>query len=427
MAKTEELQMQHLTEEEIATRRAELRKMRDLMFRAEIKAKRISKIKSKAYRKIQKKERAKQAEKLKEMGLGVDEEADRMKMEVDRAKERATLKHKNNGKWAKSMRDRGELDDDQRKDMQEMYERGERLKMKIAGAGSSDEDSEDSDEDEHQNKMDDLMALSKDEPQPATLSGRGSGLMQMKFMKEAERRDQASNHDTVDAFREELSKLGLAQGSDEDDPIDHTQAGATRGRVSFNPGEKVHPSLNDYYIVLISHEQVPSASVAVRTTLQNDTDANMDNPWLNVTSVSTNKLSRAKNEVLVGKNSSAAALSKNALRKQQRKGLDAVSQAKDDSILEIDVNNVIHTSRPKPKTDKQKPKSLGAVQKRDVSRAQNTGPDEETSSDEASEKGATDERKHLSTAFEQRELVARAFAGDHVMNASLILPILMSF
>ena len=133
MAKTEELQMQHLTEEEVASRRAELRKMRDLMFRAEIKAKKIAKIKSKAYRKIQKQERAKLAQKLRDSGFGVDDETERMRMEVNRAKERATLKHKNKGKWATSMQTRGELDENQRKDIQEMYERGERLKRKIAG------------------------------------------------------------------------------------------------------------------------------------------------------------------------------------------------------------------------------------------------------------------------------------------------------
>ena len=242
IAKAEALQMQHLTEEEIASRRAELRKMRDLMFRAEIKAKRISKIKSKAYRKIQKKERAKQAEKLKEMGLGVDDETERMKMEVDRAKERATLKHKNNGKWAKSMRDRGELDEDQRKDMQEMYERGERLKKKIAGIDSGDENSEGSDdEDDDDARLDELAALAKSNSQPMSLSGRGGRIMEMKFMQEAERRDQASNRDAIDSFKDELDKLGLADGSGDDDSPSLPQNTISRlgGRVSFNPGEKV--------------------------------------------------------------------------------------------------------------------------------------------------------------------------------------------
>jgi U3 small nucleolar RNA-associated protein 14 len=243
IAKAEELQMQHLTEEEIATRRAELRKMRDLMFRAEIKAKRISKIKSKTYRKIQKKERSRQAEKLKEMGLGVDDETERMKMEINRAKERATLKHKNNGKWAESMRARGELDEDQRKDMQEMYERGERLKKKIAGVDSEDEGSDESEDDDGDARLDELAALAKDDLQPVSLPGRQSGLMEMKFMRDAERRDQASNRDAVDSFNDELSKLGLRQASDEDETTHQRDQmfaiSRVGGRVSFNPGETV--------------------------------------------------------------------------------------------------------------------------------------------------------------------------------------------
>jgi U3 small nucleolar RNA-associated protein 14 len=58
---TESLAMNNLTIEEVAARRAELSRMRELMFRAEAKNKRVAKIKSKAYRKIAKKEREKNA------------------------------------------------------------------------------------------------------------------------------------------------------------------------------------------------------------------------------------------------------------------------------------------------------------------------------------------------------------------------------
>ena len=67
IAQTESLKMNELSVEEVAARRAELAKMRDLMFRAEAKAKRIAKIKSKTYRRIKKKERARLAEKLGEL------------------------------------------------------------------------------------------------------------------------------------------------------------------------------------------------------------------------------------------------------------------------------------------------------------------------------------------------------------------------
>lgn len=137
IAPTESLKMHHLSVEEVQGRRAELAKMRDLMFSAEAKAKRISKIKGKKYHRIQKKQKAKLA---KQLGEGrdnddIDKDA-RMKREVEHARERATLKHKNRGKCVKAMRSRGELDEDQRRDVAEMLNRGEKLWRRIQGTDS---------------------------------------------------------------------------------------------------------------------------------------------------------------------------------------------------------------------------------------------------------------------------------------------------
>ena len=61
------LQMnQPLSVEEVAQRRGELRKMRELMFRAEIMARRVGKIKSKTYRRIKRKEKERLGEKINE-------------------------------------------------------------------------------------------------------------------------------------------------------------------------------------------------------------------------------------------------------------------------------------------------------------------------------------------------------------------------
>ena len=51
------LQMNQVSVEEVAQRRGELRKMRELMFRAEFKARHAGKIKSKTYRRIKRKEK----------------------------------------------------------------------------------------------------------------------------------------------------------------------------------------------------------------------------------------------------------------------------------------------------------------------------------------------------------------------------------
>ena len=127
IAQTEALKMNHLSVEEVAERRAELAKMRDLMFRAEAKAKRVSKIKSKTYRRIRKKAKAKLASQLgmDEDDEDVDDEEGQLKREVERARERATLRHKNTGKWAKAMKARGELDVDQRREVQVVQRPGQ--------------------------------------------------------------------------------------------------------------------------------------------------------------------------------------------------------------------------------------------------------------------------------------------------------------
>lgn len=235
--------MQHLTVEEIEQRRAELRKTRDLMFRAEIKAKRVAKIKSKAYRKIQKKQRGKEAEKLKELGLGPDAEEERMKAEVARAKERATLKHKSTGKWAMSMRERGEIDNDQRKAVQEMYDRGQRLRQKIQGMDDVEEQSEEDEEEEGDDvqatarALRELDAIDEDEP----VAGTKSGLMEMQFMKRAAEREDVQNRTLVDSFKDELQKIGATEeGEDPAPPADtHPSMVRVGGRVYYQPGTQV--------------------------------------------------------------------------------------------------------------------------------------------------------------------------------------------
>ncbi len=69
LAQQEDLAMNKLDPAEARARRDELRRMRMLMFRAEQKAKRVSKIKSKAYRKIARKEKEKLKAQMKELGL----------------------------------------------------------------------------------------------------------------------------------------------------------------------------------------------------------------------------------------------------------------------------------------------------------------------------------------------------------------------
>lgn len=260
IAQTESLKMNHLSVEEVTARRAELAKMRDLMFRAEAKAKRIAKIKSKTYRRIRKKERARLADKL---GEGedddLDEEEAQLKHETERARERATLRHKNTGKWAKTMQQRGELDEDQRRDINEMLDRGEKLRRKIRGEdGSDDDDSEDeSDEADSEEAIsrvkakafDELTALDADEPEmPA--GEKGKSIFEMKFMKDAMAREQRQAHEMADDFIKEMGGGDPDEDEDVQQDVGVAQDVAvqrTGGRVVYRPGALV--SLSAYLAI----------------------------------------------------------------------------------------------------------------------------------------------------------------------------------
>jgi U3 small nucleolar RNA-associated protein 14 len=101
LKKTEELELRKLSVEEVKQRQAELASMRSLLFHAEIRAKRINRIKSKKFRKVDRKYKEKsdamELSQLKE----VDPEEYRkrvMDAERKRAEERVSLKHKNTSK-----------------------------------------------------------------------------------------------------------------------------------------------------------------------------------------------------------------------------------------------------------------------------------------------------------------------------------------
>lgn len=254
IAQTEALKMNHLSVEEVAERRAELAKMRELMFRAEAKAKRIAKIKSKTYRRIKKKEKAKLAAKLGELDDDDgDEDEVRLKREVERARERATLRHKNTGKWAKAMKARGELDEDQRKEINEMLDRGEKLRRRIQGQGSDESDSSEEEDDAYgedgiervkASAFDELKQLeSAGQDASETVGKKGKSVFEMKFMKDAMARDQHRANQIADDFIKELG--GRIPGEDDEDGEDHGVSlpldGVSRvgGRMSFRPGNIV--------------------------------------------------------------------------------------------------------------------------------------------------------------------------------------------
>jgi len=216
--------------------------MRELMFRADTKAKRLAKIKSKTYRRLKKKQKQNLLEKLDVDEGSADDEEKRLRLEVERARERATLKHKNTGKWAKAMKARGELDEDQRQEVLEMLQRGEKLRRKIHAKGEGDEEDEDDSEDDagdegqiRTSAFDEVARLvEEDGPEHSKNS-----LFSMKFMKDAMTRDNKRARDMADEFLKDLAGSDAEDASDEDKEDPQDQPRRTVGRVSFRPGTQV--------------------------------------------------------------------------------------------------------------------------------------------------------------------------------------------
>ncbi|KAG6380581.1 Utp14 protein-domain-containing protein [Boletus reticuloceps] len=448
---TEALKMAHLSVEEVATRRAELRMMREMAFRADRKAKRIAKIKSKTYRRIRKKQRERLDGAGGDEDEGVEDEEARLRAEVQRARERATLRHKNTGKWAKAMKGREGLDQDQRQAISEMLERGEKLRRRIRGENSDDDGSEDSESGEEEQDeeaikrgaFDELTALrAEDNANLPDLESKS--VFNMKFMRDAAARQAGEADAQVEELQKELG-FGIDRAEDNDDdgsdataaapPNDTTMVQRTGGRLSFWPGappgalKTLNSLASDTSSVTLQSadllHDIPAldSTPTSNMTTPTSTSTSIPNPWL--VPSATSGPSRKRNEVRVHKDADTLIKSSNKLKKQNEKHADERERAKDDAVLEIDANDVLMI--PEPPAPSVSGKKGKAKARQGVSKASagpsSVAPDEGDGSDvpseieeqerEAEGKGAGKNVR----VFQQRDLVALAFAGDNVVQA----------
>ncbi|EIT81796.1 putative small nucleolar ribonucleo protein complex subunit Utp14 [Aspergillus flavus] len=222
----EELQARKLPIEEIRARRAELRKRRDLLFREEVRAKRIKKIKSKSYRRVHRKEREKleqqERQALLEAGVDIDEQ-EREQNERRRAEARMGSKHKES-KWAKSLKQTGRTawDEEARLGTADLALKEEELRRRIEGKrishgdedylGSSSSESEDDDpwneedsSDAEKRKLrEKLDKLEHGSDVESELKGPHAKLLSMKFMQNAEAARKAQNDAEIRRLNREL-------------------------------------------------------------------------------------------------------------------------------------------------------------------------------------------------------------------------------
>jgi U3 small nucleolar RNA-associated protein 14 len=377
--------------------------------------------------------------------VDVEDAGAQLKAEVERARERATLRHKTTGKWAKAMQERGELDVDQRQAIGEMLERGEKLRRRIQGEMSGDESEESESDDEEQDvetikqdAFEELAMLNASEVLSTDIKSKS--VFNMKFMRDAAARQIREADAAADDFLKEMG--GVEQGSDDDASGDATvtegpSVQRVGGRVIYHPGTSHHAKPVGSHASETSSVTLQSAdlvqdspkSVDAISSPRVSTPAQESNPWLVTSSSGT---SRKRSEVLVQKGSDALAKSTNKLKKRIAKGGEEKERIRDDAVLEIDTNNVLTVlepaSTPGAINTKHELKGTGKGKEKskDDSIAVQISPADADDSDghsEVDEQERTLERKRQGgkgkgvAAFKQRELVSLAFAGDNVVQA----------
>ena len=233
----EELQTDKLPIEEVQAKRAELRKARELLFREEIRAKRIKKIKSKSFRRVHRRERDRNAQQEKEAlaiaGLCVSGD-EQERNDRRRAEERMGARHRES-KWAKGLKNTGRTlwDENARNGVAEMAKRDEDLRRRIEGKDAHEDDdfsnssSGSSDEDgvlDDDNSLKPTQKLEKelrnlDSNREANPFKQNSGfkLASMKFMQNAEKNRKEQNDSAVETLRREITGNDLSDDFEGDE------------------------------------------------------------------------------------------------------------------------------------------------------------------------------------------------------------------
>ncbi|BEI85270.1 hypothetical protein CcaverHIS002_0506710 [Cutaneotrichosporon cavernicola] len=280
-AEDEALRGQDLSPEEIEARRAELRYQRELMFRAEQKAKRVSKIKSKTFRKLARKRAAKASangvslEDLERLDPEAAEE-ERERLERERARERATLRHGARSRFGRGADGEGTEAEaaERRTQRNEMLEMRDKLQRKIHGresgesASESEESADEDDEDAIKARaFDQLASLSSKDDTPAAKKG----LMQMKFMQKAQERRMREVADEADALRRDIDMFGEENDESEDEDAPQVLK-LGEGRMVFSGPASAGPSRKKNAINKSSEAKAVRALKKAARTKDDDVD-----------------------------------------------------------------------------------------------------------------------------------------------------------
>jgi U3 small nucleolar RNA-associated protein 14 len=419
LLKAEELALNKMPVEEMLRRRAELRQNRELLFREEAKAKRISKIKSKSYRRVHRKQRERDAEKERALldpeGLGIPMDEDEKELaDRRRAEARMGAKHKDS-KWAKSLKatNRDVWDEGAREGALEQARRQEELKKRVAGRDVSDGSSDDSDDDDSDDgdNSGTLKKLEKLRGGEAPEKGIGA----MKFMRDADARKKAKNDEALDALRKELAGMQ----SDEEDKEEENLGRAIFGPSKQNDKPAPKPKRPEMEEGDLSEDENEKPADAEKPATAEKRDRRQPNNKGNKASGPLAAKSQVPDRRAQEDNEEDSADQPNPWlagpTKSKKSKADKQAQRDDDTTL-VSLNEPMAKSKPAPKQKSTEPSAAVATE---ASAPSNGGWQTVpyNNNNDASSPEPETENPMLSAADQKAALYARAFAGDDVKSA----------
>ncbi|KAG8930032.1 hypothetical protein FRC01_003380 [Tulasnella sp. 417] len=443
-----ELRMNPLSLEDIRARQVELRRAREAMSRAQSKAARMAKIKSKVYRKIKRKEKEKDMARTEDLP-SVDPDlaaADRLQRDIDRARERATLRHKNGSKWIRASHVGTDGNIDFSRGVAEMLQRGEALRQRISGTrdDSPEAGSETSEPavETIQQALQELDALQGD---GINQLSQPSGVMGMKFMQDAIVRQMKQVDQEVAKFKSELEQGDGFEESQDQGKISlpvplgcGVNIDGNKGRLRF--GDRL-PGPNITSSQLLNHSTLRRKSVGENSLTEVGPDVPLPttssskaspafNPWLATSPPEmTGTISRKADEVTVWKHSNGMEKSLALLRRRKGYTSDPSLADADDARVDISLSATLQ----KPNTVRLSQGSGFPVatevsggghmeiavnttsQNRNSHTTKTTTKPKAVSEIELEAEATQGEFSGGDAPFRQRELVARAFAHDGVI------------
>ncbi|KAI4862648.1 small-subunit processome [Hypoxylon rubiginosum] len=374
-----------LSQNNLKSKWQEKRQERELKSREDARAKRIKKIKSKAYHRVHRKQRERDGIKEREAMTAageIDSEEERDAQDRQRAMERMGSRHKES-KWAKMKNKDGRAawDDDVRVGIADMARRDEELRRRIEGKSSganhdSDEDSDYSggsdDVDERKRLLQQLKDVSADdETEPK------SKLMNMQFMLRAEATKKKANDDLVNQIRRDLA-------SDDEGDMESDDGAEDIGRRKFGqPTQNKPAKSNDGWITVGKdgkpESEVQEANITRTTTKRNNRLKGLNAGPEQLHDTSVDSLAGAWSQPSVA----------GPLRKQKGKKTSSSTE-----VLELGADSVAVAPAAAP-AKKPKPSRKQAAINMDDS--------------------SDGEESHLPVQFREQDLIEKAFGGLDVV------------